>query len=330
MATRSTNESTLPGNSSPRHHSDTGIVITEEQQSAQRVMAVPDMIEMFLRVCSNTAIIFFLDTNGVIVNLSELSARRLNKQKDSLVGKCMWEVLPPEVAAVRKQIMARVLETGHVIRFEDEREGQWLDSIVFPVSDASGNVIMVVIIGFDISKQKYDENYLKEEKIALEWIVRERTDHLEKVNQELEKKTQSLEDMNVALRVLLEQRDRDRAELEQQVLKNVEQLIRPSLERLMQNNGTLNEQRECIQVAIANLDHIVSPFLKRLSTGMLQLTPQELQVANLIKGGMATKAIARYMHISVKTVEVYRRQIRKKLGLTDQAANLKTHLISLQ
>jgi len=134
----------------------------------------------------------------------------------------------------------------------------------------------------------------------------------------------------VALRVLLEQRDRDRAELEQQVLKNVEQLVRPSLERLMQNNGTLNEQRECIQVAIANLDHIVSPFLKRLSTGMLQLTPQELQVANLIKGGMATKAIARYMHISVKTVEVYRRQIRKKLGLTDQAANLKTHLISLQ
>jgi PAS domain S-box-containing protein len=320
----------LSRNNSRKHKLDISQIITEERTPQKRIMALPEMIEMLFKVCSETTIFCCIDTKGVILNISEVTARRFGKPKKCLIGKSLWEVLPPETAALRKQIFAKVLETGHIIRFEDQRDDKWLDSIVFPVHDESNRIAMVIVIGFDISPQKEDERHLKEEKLALEQIVAERTANLVNVNRELHEKTQRLEEMNVALRVLLEQRDRDRQELEKQVLKNVEQLVKPSLERAIEFRFNPDQQQECVKVAVANLDNIVSPFLSRLSAGLQRLTPQELQVANLIKANMTTKAIAKYMSLSGKTVEVYRRHIRKKLGLTEHKANLRTHLLSYQ
>ena len=320
----------LSRNNSRKHKLDIGQIIKEERTPKKRVVAVQEMIDVLFKVCSDTSIFCCIDTRGVILNISEMTARRFNKPKKYLIGKSLWEVLPPETAAVRKHIFAKVLETGHMIRFEDQRDDKWLDSIVFPIQDESNRITMVIVIGFDISPQKQDEQHLKEEKTLLEQIVAERTANLENANRELQEKTQRLEDMNVALRVLLSQRDRDREDLEKQVLKNVEQLVKPSLERAIEFRFNPDQQQECVKVAVANLDNIVSPFLSRLSAGLQRLTPQELQVANLIKANMPTKAIAKYMCLSAKTVEVYRRHIRKKLGLTEHKANLRTHLLSYQ
>ena len=62
----------------------------------------------------------------------------------------------------------------------------------------------------------------------------------------------------------------------------------------------------------------------------LKFTPSEIQVSNLIKQGQTTKEIADYLNLSPRTVDFHRNKIRKKLGLNNEKANLRTHLLTIQ
>jgi len=99
----------------------------------------------------------------------------------------------------------------------------------------------------------------------------------------------------------------------------------PYIER-MRNSRLDERQTACLDVMTATLEDIVSPFLHKLSLEFLHLTPSEVQVANLIKHGKTTKEIAQMLILSQKTVEFYRKRIRKKLGITNKPVNLRTFL----
>jgi DNA-binding NarL/FixJ family response regulator len=80
----------------------------------------------------------------------------------------------------------------------------------------------------------------------------------------------------------------------------------------------------------SGLKEIVSPFSQRLTSKYVGLTPGELEVAYLVKEGKRTKDIAEVLNLSDKTIEDYRKQLRSKLGITNQRINLRTYLLSLQ
>jgi DNA-binding CsgD family transcriptional regulator len=60
-----------------------------------------------------------------------------------------------------------------------------------------------------------------------------------------------------------------------------------------------------------------------------RLTPAEVNVADLIGQGKTSKQIAGALEISIRTVEAHRYNIRQKLGLNRETANLKNHLQAL-
>ncbi|MFK7825461.1 MAG: helix-turn-helix transcriptional regulator [Oligoflexales bacterium] len=57
------------------------------------------------------------------------------------------------------------------------------------------------------------------------------------------------------------------------------------------------------------------------------LSPKEIQICNMIKNGLTVKEIAQMFHLSPRTVDKHRENIRKKLGLKSKKINLATYLL---
>jgi PAS domain S-box-containing protein len=146
---------------------------------------------------------------------------------------------------------------------------------------------------------------------------------------ELQTQAQSLEEVNTALKVLLKQREEDKGDLEEKVLSNVNELVLPYVAML--NNTRLNtRQAGYVSIIESSLDDIVSPFLGKLSSKYLGLTPREIQIADLIKHGKTSKEIAELLNVSTRAVEFHRENLRRKLGLKNRSANLRSHLLGFQ
>ncbi len=145
---------------------------------------------------------------------------------------------------------------------------------------------------------------------------------------ELERQTQNLEEANTALKVLLRQRENDKKELEEKVLINVRNFIFPYLEKL-KNTRLDDHHRNYLEIMESHLQDIISPFLYRLRAEHLHLTPQEIQVATLVKDGRPTKEIAQILGVSANAVDFHRKNIRKKFRLNNVKTNLRSHLLSL-
>jgi PAS domain S-box-containing protein len=166
--------------------------------------------------------------------------------------------------------------------------------------------------------------------IATDITRRRQTEETLKTKEnELEKKTNNLEEVNTALKVLLKRREKDKIELEEKVLLNVRELVKPYMRKLMDSG--LNEHQETYaSIMESNLKDVISPFMHRLSSKYINLTPSEIQIANLIKQGRSTKEIAKLLNLSARTIKFHRENIRKKIGINNSKANLRTHLISFQ
>ncbi len=149
----------------------------------------------------------------------------------------------------------------------------------------------------------------------------------EQLEEKVRERTENLEEMNTALRVLLQGREEDKQTHEDKILGNVSELVLPYLDRL--KTTRLDErQRSSIAIIEANLKDIVAPFAGRTASRNLSLTPAEIQIANLIKHGMTAKEIAGITSLSPRTIECHRASIRKKLGLINRKVNLRAYLLS--
>ncbi|MBW1913858.1 MAG: PAS domain S-box protein [Deltaproteobacteria bacterium] len=191
------------------------------------------------------------------------------------------------------------------------KDGEIRDILTSAVAVRINGKHLIQNISHDITERKRAEEALKEREF------------------ELEIKTESLEEMNAALKVLLRQREEDRIELEEKVSLNVRELVLPNLDKLKKTK--LDERQTAyVEILESNLNDITSPLIRRLSFKYLNLTPKEIQVANLVKQGRTTKEIAELLNLAKKTIDFHRENIRKKLEINNKKANLRSHLLSME
>ena len=152
---------------------------------------------------------------------------------------------------------------------------------------------------------------------------------LKEKEEELEVKNKNLEELNAALKIVLQQKDKDRIELEKKVLNNMKNLIEPYLNKL-KNLSHDNSQKNFIEIIETNLKEVVSSFSNKLSSEYISLTASELQVADFIIKDFSSKEIAEQLNMAMETVASHRKHIRKKLGITNKKTNLSSFLKSLR
>jgi DNA-binding CsgD family transcriptional regulator len=131
------------------------------------------------------------------------------------------------------------------------------------------------------------------------------------------------------LKIVLQQKENGRVEFENKVLNSLKILVEPYLDKLKISSKNTS-QKNFIEIIETNLKEITTLFSVELSSGYINLTKSELQVADLIKKDFSNKEIAEQLNMAVETVSSHRKHIRKKLEITNKKTNLGSLLKSLQ
>ena len=194
----------------------------------------------------------------------------------------------------------------------------------------------------EVEERKAAQSKLQRAREALESRVRARTKELAAANEDLMKEIETrrqtetslrkreteLEEANAALKVLLQRIETSRADFEEQMLTNINELISPYLDRLKRRARDARS-RAYINVIESNINELTSPLGNQLSARLSRLTPTELEVARLVMQGKTTKMIADVLNTATSTVDFHRNNIRKKFGIRRTRVNLRSYLTSL-
>ena len=148
---------------------------------------------------------------------------------------------------------------------------------------------------------------------------------IKKAFQEIEKKKQEIEEANIALRVMLDQHTKTKETIEEHISVRLKSLVTPYLDLLRQSAAT-EQQAETINIITAHIDSIAGSFSPKSKEILLGLSPRESLIADLVRQGKTSKDAADIIGISVRTVETYRNNLRKKLGINNQKISLRTYL----
>jgi len=187
----------------------------------------------------------------------------------------------------------------------------WIHERAMILCDQKGEIDYVSGVFFDVTEQKKAQEALR------------------KREAELAEQSRHLEEVNAALKVLLKRREEDKNDLEEKVLANVKELVLPYVEKL-KNSRLRSDQMTLVGILESNMQEISSPFVTKLSSRFLGLTPAEIQVASLIKDGKTSKEIATLLHTSENTIRSHRFHISSQLDLKNKKVNLRSYLRSLQ
>jgi PAS domain S-box-containing protein len=135
--------------------------ITDKKNAALVLQQREAVLETLLNAPHDT--ITLLDRQGIIIRTNDEGARRLGGTVEEVTGRCAYDLLPPDVAKVRKAHSDLVFESGEPVRFDDTRSGRYLHNEIFPIFNPEHTAVdRIAIFARDITDQKTAELALKE------------------------------------------------------------------------------------------------------------------------------------------------------------------------
>lgn len=106
--------------------------------------------------------VFLLSPDGGVVTANEEIAWRLGTSADDLIGSCIYDYLPPDVAQRRRAWVDEVVATGNHMVTEDEHRGFHLEYSIYPVFDERGAVVRLAVFALDVTSKKKAKEALRE------------------------------------------------------------------------------------------------------------------------------------------------------------------------
>ena len=227
---------------------------------------------------------------------------------------------------------ARIFFEGKEFKTRNFRETRWKQSAEIKVFDKKKGIVEVYYL--EERPQCYDGPFLKEEKILMNAVSRQLGKVIERKNMEtalkesksqLERQKLSLEQKNIALREIIEQIEVEKNSIKENITTNLEETVYPLLEKLR----VKKDLQKYVVLLKCHLETLASSFGVRIKKRNLKMTPREIEICNMIKANLISKEISRFLNISLETVETHRRNIRKKLKLSNKKSNLVSYLQQL-
>ncbi len=157
--------------------------------------------------------------------------------------------------------------------------------------------------------------------------IRRSQTELEKSTATLTEQKTELQDKTIALREILAQIEAEKLQIKKQVSATADKLLLPVVRKLRElGSPGAPKYLDLLELLEKNIQDLTSEFGAEVAKGIAGLAPRELEICNMIRGGMTSKEIADLLHLSLRTVETHRNHIRRKLGILGKKANLVTRL----
>jgi len=119
--------------------------------------------EAIIRALLNatTDAFFIIDNQGMLLGLNEALAKKAGKAVADLLNTTFYELIPENVISTPLAEEIRAGLGGKPGRLEEEFNGRWYDTNIFPIPDKNGAVAMVAVFCNDITVRKNAENEVK-------------------------------------------------------------------------------------------------------------------------------------------------------------------------
>ncbi len=105
--------------------------------------------------------ICLIDKQGTVLTINSTAAHRLGKAPSEMIGKCIYDFFPSEVAKQRRIKIEQIFTTGIGINVEDSREAMFFSVNYYPVFDKNNQVESVAVFARDITEQKYSNERIQ-------------------------------------------------------------------------------------------------------------------------------------------------------------------------
>jgi len=257
--------------------------------------------------------IMVIDINGKFIECNRSALEQLRfRSKEEMLQRNSFDIVvdKDKARAMRNTEETIRLGTMHNIEYQGLR----MDGTVFAaessasvIKDSKGEVSGFVVVAKDISERKASE----------EALLRSQA--------ELRDQKKALEQKNIALGEIIAQVEIEKQKIEENISLNIQRVLFPILDQLEQEV----DPKPLLDVFRRNLDGLASSYGSRITERTVNLTPREIEICSMIKGGLSSRDISELLKISPATVERHRKNIRRKLNLTNQDINLTTFLRNL-
>lgn len=147
-------------NGRPLYHEGTTQDITYRKKIEQELQESKRLTRALVDLPLHNVIVV-VDTDATVIDCNEALSDRLGVGKAGIIGKSLFDLLPPDAVKTRKGKIAEIIRTKKPIRMEDRVLGRWYDSTVYPVPDEHGNVTRIAAFSYDITERVEAEEKLK-------------------------------------------------------------------------------------------------------------------------------------------------------------------------
>ncbi|MDO9263297.1 MAG: PAS domain S-box protein, partial [Desulfosalsimonadaceae bacterium] len=101
--------------------------------------------------------VILIDPDGTIIDLNEHAAHRRDLDAEAMLGRNLFDFLPPEAADIRRKAVAHVLNEARLVQYEETRYFKNYSIRLFPVINNIGKVFQVASFSRDITERKRAE-----------------------------------------------------------------------------------------------------------------------------------------------------------------------------
>jgi len=142
--------------------------ITERKRAEEALKATEELYRTTINATDD--IVFLRDRTGRCVHINKALLKAIGIEKSEIIGKTLAEVgkIPLENAQLYDEMHRRVVKTGQPVSFNDtlvlRNRTMMVETRMWPVKDASGEVTYVAGFGRDISQHRRAQNRLRKER----------------------------------------------------------------------------------------------------------------------------------------------------------------------